>query len=140
MTTQISSSANRQEIKSLFETQRTHQYEVSRTNARERIAKLQRLKAAVLDRRQAIRDAVYADFKKPAAEADLTEIYAITTEIKHTARHLSRWMSKQSVGTPLPFLGSSSWVRYEPKGVCLIIAPWKFPLQLALKWKRKLEP
>lgn len=116
----------------MFEAQRTHQYEVARTTARERITKLYRLKAAVLDRRQAIRDAVYADFKKPAAEADLTEIYAITTEIKHTARHLSRWMSKHSVGTPLPFLGSSSWVRYEPKGVCLIIAPWNFPLQLAI--------
>jgi aldehyde dehydrogenase (NAD+) len=41
-------------------------------------------------------------------------------------------MSRHSVGTPLPFLGSSSWVRYEPKGVCLIIAPWNFPLQLAI--------
>lgn len=132
MTTQIQSTANRQEIKSLFEAQQAHQYEVARSTARERIAKLKRLKKALLARRQAIRDAVYADFKKPAAEADLTEIYAITTEIKHTARHLSRWMARHRVGTPLPFLGSSSWVRYEPKGVCLIIAPWNFPLQLAL--------
>ncbi|MEQ8707097.1 MAG: aldehyde dehydrogenase family protein [Phaeodactylibacter sp.] len=132
MTTQISTSANRQEIRALFEAQRGHQFEVARSTARERIQKLGRLKKAVLDRRQAIRDAVYADFKKPAAEADLTEIYAITTEIKHTSRHLKRWMSRHSVGTPLPFLGSSSWVQYEPKGVCLIIAPWNFPLQLAI--------
>lgn len=132
MTTQITTTANRQEIKSLFEKQRAHQFVVARTTARERIQKLQELKSAILERRQAIRDAVYADFKKPAAEADLTEIYAITTEIKHTARHLRKWMSRHSVGTPLPFLGSSSWVQYEPKGVCLIIAPWNFPLQLAI--------
>lgn len=132
MTTQITTAPNQQEIKSLFEKQRAHQFVVARTNARERIQKLQELKSAILERRQAIRDAVYADFKKPAAEADLTEIYAITTEIKHTARHLKKWMSRHSVGTPLPFLGSSSWVQYEPKGVCLIIAPWNFPLQLAI--------
>lgn len=132
MTTQITTAPNRQEIKSLFEKQRAHQFVVARTNARERIQKLQEFKSAILERRQAIRDAVYADFKKPAAEADLTEIYAITTEIKHTARHLKKWMSRHSVGTPLPFLGSSSWVQYEPKGVCLIIAPWNFPLQLAI--------
>lgn len=132
MTTQITTAPNRQEIKSLFEKQRAHQFVVARTTARGRIQKLQELKSAILERRQAIRDAVYADFKKPAAEADLTEIYAITTEIKHTARHLKKWMSRHSVGTPLPFLGSSSWVQYEPKGVCLIIAPWNFPLQLAI--------
>ena len=27
-------------------------------------------------------------------------------------------------------MGSSSWYKYEPKGVCLIISPWNFPFQL----------
>ncbi len=39
-------------------------------------------------------------------------------------------MRNQPVGTPLALLGSSSWVRYEPKGVCLIISPWNFPINL----------
>lgn len=132
MTTQINETVNPAAIKELFEAQREHQYEVARSSAKQRIAKLKRLKEAILQRREAIREAIYADFKKPAAEVDLTEIYAITTEIKHTSRHLRRWMAKHKVGTPLPFLGSRSWVHYEPKGVCLIIAPWNFPLQLAI--------
>jgi aldehyde dehydrogenase (NAD+) len=132
MTTQIQQPTNRAAIRQLFDKQKSHQYTIARTDAKARIAKLKKLQTALLERRQAIRDAVYADFKKPAAEVDLTEIYAVTTEIKHTARHLKRWMAKQKVGTPLPFLGSSSWVHHEPKGVCLIIAPWNFPLQLAL--------
>lgn len=132
MTTQINDSANRAALRRLFEKQRAHQYEVARTTAVERIAKLKQLKEAILQRREAIQEAMYADFKKPAAEVDLTEIYAITTEIKHTSRHLRRWMARHKVGTPLPFLGSRSWVHYEPKGVCLIISPWNFPMQLAL--------
>ncbi|MCD8540171.1 MAG: aldehyde dehydrogenase family protein [Leadbetterella sp.] len=34
--------------------------------------------------------------------------------------------------TPLSFFGSSSHVRYEPKGACLIISPWNFPVNLSL--------
>jgi len=132
MTTYREEPVDRAAIRQLFESQREHQFAVARTDARQRRAKLKRLRKAVLDRRQDIRDAVYADFKKPETEVDLTEIYAVTTEIKHTSRHLKRWMAKHKVGTPLPFLGSRSWVEYEPKGVCLIIAPWNFPLQLAL--------
>ena len=132
MTTKINDLVNRAALRGLFETQRQHQYEVARTTAVQRIAKLKRLKEALLQRREAIQEAMYTDFKKPAAEVDLTEIYAITTEIKHTSRHLRRWMARHKVGTPLPFLGSRSWVHYEPKGVCLIISPWNFPLQLAL--------
>ncbi|NBC08849.1 MAG: aldehyde dehydrogenase family protein [Bacteroidetes bacterium] len=132
MTTQINDSVNRAALRRLFDTQRQHQYEVARTTAAERIAKLKQLREAILQRREAIQEAMYADFKKPAAEVDLTEIYAITTEIKHTSRHLRRWMARHKVGTPLPFLGSRSWVHYEPKGVCLIISPWNFPMQLAL--------
>jgi len=61
---------------------------------------------------------------------DLTEIYPVTGDIKHTISHLRRWMRPQHVNTPLSLMGSSSWIHYEPKGVCLIISPWNFPLNL----------
>jgi aldehyde dehydrogenase (NAD+) len=73
-----------------------------------------------------------ADFKKPQADVDLSEIFPVTSEIKHTISHLSKWTSKQAVDTPLALLGSSSYITYEPKGVCLIIAPWNFPVNLLL--------
>lgn len=123
---------NTHTLQSLFKAQQAHQFEVGRSTAKARIAKLKRLRAAILERRAAIQQAIYKDFKKAPLEVDLTEIYAITSEIKHASRHLRRWMSRHAAEATLPFLGSKSWVRYEPKGVCLIIAPWNFPLQLAL--------
>lgn len=120
-------------IDRLFEAQRANQYKVGLSSCTERKAKLKSLKKAVEETfRQDIRDALYADFRKPQAETDLTEIFAITSEINHTLKYLEKWMSDRYVRTPLSFFGSSSFVRCESKGVCLIISPWNFPVNLSL--------
>lgn len=121
------------EIQEVFDAQLAHQWAVANTSARERIKKLDKLlKAIMVTYRQDIRDAIYADFKKSQAEVDLTEIYMLTTDIKHTKKYLRSWMQTKKVPTPLPLIGSSSFIKYEPKGVCLIISPWNFPLNLTL--------
>jgi len=117
----------------IFSAQKAHQYKVAAGSCAERKTKLLALKKAVEETfRQEIRDVLYADFKKPQAETDLTEIFAVTSEINHAIKHLEKWMSDHYVRTPLSFFGSSSYVRYEPKGVCLIISPWNFPVNLSL--------
>lgn len=73
-----------------------------------------------------------ADFHKPPAEVLLSEIYPVTTEIDHARRHLRSWMRPRRARLSLTFPGARTEVRYEPKGVCLIVAPWNFPFQLAL--------
>lgn len=114
----------------LFERQQAHQFQVANTTPKQRIAKLDGLLKALLRYRKEIQQALQADFQKPPLETDLTEIYVVTSEIKHACRNLRRWMKAKRVPTPLPLLGSRSWIRYEPKGVCLILAPWNFPVQL----------
>ncbi len=120
------------EIKRIFSLQKANQYAVANTTATERINKLKKLKSCVLKYRDEIRAALYNDLRKHQSEADLTEIYAITGEIKHTCRHLRSWMKNESVSTPISLMGSSSYIKYEPKGVVLIIAPWNFPISLTL--------
>lgn len=119
-------------IQKIFETQRKNQYKVAETSAKERIRKLQKLSDTVLKYRPEIREALWKDYRRPAAEADLAEIYPITSEIKHTQRRLRSWMARQRVETPLSLVGSRSWIQYEPKGVCLIIGPWNYPIQLVV--------
>ncbi|MDX1548566.1 MAG: aldehyde dehydrogenase family protein [Rhodothermales bacterium] len=121
-----------QEIARLVRRQKAYWPAVRRTTARERIAKLKRLRAAILDHRQALRDALYEDFRKPPEEVDLTELLTVNTEIRHAVRHLRRWMKPRRAGTPLTLVGTRSEVRYEPKGVALIIAPWNYPVDLTL--------
>ena len=97
-----------------------------------RRAALARLGAAVRAREAQIIAALQADFGKPAAETVLTEILPVLQEISHANRHLARWMRPRRVRPALAALGTSAQLRPEPKGVCLIIAPWNYPLNLAL--------
>lgn len=115
----------------VFNAQKTNQYKVGNTTYKERIKKLNALKIALESTyKEAIRKAMYDDFKKPKLEVDLTEIYPVLSEIKFVKQHLKSWMKLQKVETPLALLGASSYIKYEPKGVCLIISPWNFPINL----------
>ncbi|WP_298904409.1 aldehyde dehydrogenase family protein [uncultured Psychroserpens sp.] len=115
----------------LFNKQKAHQFTLGNTNYKERIRKLKALKRAIEKTyRQDLRDAMFKDFKKPQTEVDLTEIYLVIKEIKYACSNLKSWLKKQRVDTPLTLLGTSSYITYEPKGVCLIISPWNYPVTL----------
>lgn len=118
------------EIKRVFELQKANQFNVGNTNVSQRIAKLKKLHKAVLRYRAQIKEALYNDYRKHPSEVDLTEVYPITSEIKHTKSHLRKWMQNHTATTPLAMLGSSSYIKYEPKGVVLITSPWNFPFNL----------
>ncbi|WP_159021912.1 aldehyde dehydrogenase family protein [Formosa sp. L2A11] len=118
-------------FQNIFNAQKANQFTVGNATYKERIKKLNALKQAIeVDFKDQIREALYADFKKPFLETDLTEIYPILGEIKYVKSELKGWMKHQKVTTPMALLGASSWYIHEPKGVCLIISPWNFPLNL----------
>ena len=119
------------EIDRIFAAQQQNRQHVAASDARQRIAKIRSILDAMMSRKDEIRAAMWADFRKPAAEVDLSEIYMVTTEAKHAIRHLRSWMRGRRVPTPLPLIGSSSHIQYEPKGVVLIISPWNFPFNLS---------
>ena len=115
----------------IFRLQSENQYDIGNTTAGERKAKIKALKYAVeIEYRDVIRKACLTDLGKAVAETDLTEIFPIVSEAKHATRNLKKWMKPRKVATPLSLLGSSSWIKYEPKGVCLIVSPWNFPFNL----------
>lgn len=122
--------ATHTDIQRIFDLQRKNQQRVSESTAAERIAKLKKLKQVVLDHTDEICKAMHDDFRKHESEVSLTEIYPITSEIKHAIKHIRKWMRPTKVGTPMSMFGTSSWIHHEPKGVCLIISPWNFPFNL----------
>jgi aldehyde dehydrogenase (NAD+) len=123
-------STAKNEVRRIFALQKNNQQKVADSTARDRIKKLDRLHEAVLSHRTEIQQALYNDFRKHPSEVDIAEIYKITSDIKHTRSHLSKWMRPRKVGTPMAQLGSSSYIHYEPKGQVLIISPWNFPVSL----------
>ncbi|WP_247235129.1 aldehyde dehydrogenase family protein [Telluribacter sp. SYSU D00476] len=122
-----------QEARRLFEKQRQFASRMAQTTASERIERLNRLYNYLLSHLEEAQEATYRDFRKPAAETMLGEIYVLTSEIKYTSKHLRRWMKPQKVPTPLGAIGTSSYIQYEAKGNALIISPWNYPINLALK-------
>ena len=118
------------EIERIFESQKKNQYNIGNTSVAQRKAKLQKLHDAVWKYRADIQQALYNDFGKHPAEVDLSEIYPVIKEIKHARRRIGRWLGKNRKPTPLALMGASSRIKYEPKGVVLIISPWNFPLNL----------
>ena len=120
------------EIRRVFEAQRAYQQTARDADAEQRAAKIQRVHNAVLEHRPAIRDALHADFRKAPQEVDLSEIKITAEFAKHAQAKVAGWMAPEKVRTPPTFLGTSSEIHYEPKGVVLIISPWNYPFNLTL--------
>src|SRR5262245_61239682 len=118
------------DIDRLYDKQQARRAAVAQTTARERRAKIRRLHDALLSRRDEIRKALWDDYRKPAPEVDLSDIFAVLNEARHAMRHLRSWMRPRRVPAPIALLGSRSRIVYEPKGVVLIISPWNFPINL----------
>lgn len=125
-------SASPEEVESIFARQRAHAPTVHQSDAAQRKGKLRRLRDGLLAHREAIHNALQADLRKPAVETDLTEIKTTIDELQYAIDHLDEWMAPTRVGSPLAYTGTRSEIRYEPKGVVLILAPWNYPLNLAL--------
>lgn len=120
----------RARIDRVFEVQRANHRAVGATTAAQRIEKLKRLLEAFYANRERMREALHADFGKPAVEADLTEVYVAVSEAKHAISHLAKWMKPKRVAPPLALATTRSEIRYEPKGVVLIVSPWNYPFTL----------
>ena len=98
---------------------------------RRRLA-LKTLAKTVRSHEREIIAALAADLGKPEPEVRLTEILPVQAEISHTLKHLKGWMKVRKVKGTLATMGTKGLIRPEPKGTVLIIAPWNYPLGLAL--------
>lgn len=124
--------ASPDEIRSVFALQQAHRWTIAARTASQRIAVLERLRKAILDSRQELDDAMWLDLHKSPVEAEMSEIHTVLVEIRHTIRHLKRWMRPTRASTPLALFGTRSVVRPEAKGVVLVIAPWNYPFNLLI--------
>ncbi|HET7313141.1 aldehyde dehydrogenase family protein [Salinisphaera sp.] len=116
----------------LFESQQAKARALRTSSAAERVAKLARLRKLMFEKREAVHAACHADFAKPAAEVEVTEILPVVAEAHHAMRKLKSWMKPKRKRPTLLMLGTRAEVRTEPRGVCLIISPWNYPINLSL--------
>lgn len=119
-------------IQQLFEIQKQNHATVKLSSARERKAKLKKLKIAIQNHEKQLYEALQKDLRKNAFESAVFEVFFIYGEIDFAIKNLSSWMQPQYAPSNLANITLSSEIIYEPKGVCLIIAPWNYPFQLLM--------
>ncbi|WP_369185301.1 aldehyde dehydrogenase family protein [Streptomyces sp. Y1] len=97
-----------------------------------RQAQLAALRSLLTEQTEALQQALHADLGKSAAEAYRTEIGFTLNELDHTVAHLEEWLRPRPAAVPEFFRPAEARVVRDPLGVVLVIAPWNYPLQLAL--------
>lgn len=117
----------------LFARQQAHFHaEVKFHTPARRRKKLERLKEAFLNRRQQIYDASLADLNRGPMETEVTDFLPVLLEITHAIKHMESWAKPTPRSGGMLMIGTSAYTYPEPKGVAYIIAPWNFPIMLAL--------
>lgn len=119
-------------VAKLFESHAATALRLRQSTAAERRLKLTKLLDATLERKDAVLDALQHDLSKHPAETNLTELMPVVGEAKHTIAKLKRWMKPQRISPTMATLGTTSRVMYQPRGRCLLISPWNYPLSLSL--------
>lgn len=119
-------------MRAVFARQAATAQRLRSSTAQERIAKIRRLRDAVIARTEDWYAAAQQDFRKPASEVDLAEILPVCLEANDAIRHTREWMKKQRVRPTLLTLGTRSHIQYAPRGRCLIIGPFNYPVNLTL--------
>jgi coniferyl-aldehyde dehydrogenase len=93
---------------------------------------LLKLKAFVRDHRDALVDAVNADYgNRSRHETLFAEVFTVLDGVDHVLKHLKKWMKPQRRSVDLMnFFGASNRVIPQPLGVVGAIVPWNFPINL----------
>ena len=98
-----------------------------------RKAQLARLRAAVLEHRDALKDAVSADFgNRSRHETDIMELACVIQSIDYLCGNLRRFMKRQRRHVHLFYLSARAYVEYQPLGVVGVMSPWNYPISLTL--------
>ncbi|WP_198373125.1 aldehyde dehydrogenase family protein, partial [Roseomonas rosulenta] len=94
---------------------------------------LARLATELKRRAEDIADAAAADFgARSRLETLLADVLLVADFALHARRRLPRWMRPRRAGVPYPFWPARAVLEPVPKGVVGIMAPWNYPVQLAL--------
>lgn len=121
-----------EQIAEVFAKQQASRARLAAEPAKARLARIRRILEWTEAHAVDVRQACWDDFKKPAAEVDISELYAVYGEARHALKHLKSWMKPKGVSPTLAMATTRSKIHYEPKGVVLIVSPWNYPFNLTL--------
>jgi coniferyl-aldehyde dehydrogenase len=122
------------DMRALFDRQRQAFNRQGAPSYEQRLAALDRLKKAILAFREDIPKTISEDFgNRSWHETMVAEVMTSLDTVKHARKHLKRWMKPQRRPVDrTKFALAKARVHHQPLGVVGIIAPWNYPIYLAL--------
>lgn len=112
---------------------RTAEAEDGAPDLARRRALLGALRRSVVARADRIAEAASADFGlRDRTDTLLADVLLVADAAAYSRRWLRDWARPSRAPVPLPFWPARAWTECVPKGVVGIMAPWNYPLQLAL--------
>ncbi len=108
-------------------------WQAAKPDQRQRRDDLLRLRAALKSRLGEMADVIAEDFgHRSRHESLIADGMTVLGEIDHLLSHLRGWMKPRRVGVGWKFWPARAEIRAEPVGVVGVIAPWNYPVNLAL--------
>ena len=120
-------------IDQVFARQRAASRESTYPDLQARLASLGKLEKILQENQTAIIEAISTDFgNRCSQETRMLEIFGLLGGINHSRKRMKKWMKPQKRHVGLAYLGGKNTLIPQPKGVVGIVAPWNYPLFLAL--------
>ncbi|BDS11712.1 aldehyde dehydrogenase [Aureispira anguillae] len=130
--TDTNSNLTANQVQTILQAQRDYFASNATKDLNFRKQQLQKLKQMILDNESALLDALHKDLHKHEFEAYATEIGFVLVDIDKSIAKLKTWARPKKVKTPPFHYVASSYIKPDPYGNILIIAPWNYPVQLLL--------
>lgn len=98
-----------------------------------RLTHLDKLERAVIARKEEFARAVAEDWgHRSRHETIMSDIFTVVKAARYARAHLAEWLEPEERDVDMTFFPARAEVVYQPLGVVGIIAPWNYPVQLAL--------
>lgn len=121
------------QLQTLFNAQHTASRQHIEVPLEVRQGRLHRMKALIDDNAAALAQAVQTDFGVRSLQlTEIADLFVLRSLLSHTLKSLPKWMKPQKVSTPIYLQPSSAYLQRQPLGVVGVVAPWNYPVQLAL--------
>lgn len=104
----------------------------AKQGVQERIEVLNQLKKLLMENEEALLVALRKDLNKPPVEAYSSELAVLLNEIEFIQKNLKHWLKPNRHQRLLLTGIERTKISRRPYGSVLVIAPWNYPLQLAL--------
>ncbi|USD66912.1 coniferyl aldehyde dehydrogenase [Vibrio sp. SCSIO 43136] len=98
-----------------------------------RAARITQLKESIIEHKQALADALSADYGyRSPFDTLLSDIVTVCANSHYTLKNLKKWTKPQRRHSGLLLMPSSVHVYQQPLGIVGIITPWNFPVNLSM--------